>query len=225
MNNKTKFKWWLNVKWQKRIFLLTWQVETIGDAYMAVAGAPTVTRFHALSMCNMALDMLEAMHQLKDPSTPQDSMKIRVGKYPNDTRNRWAGEFPSAKRKKSWYSLTCVWFLLLVCAHIRTHGHTQTPFQLFIGNQFPVISFSASLWTSVRCLSFTLSSLLFQSIQLDPSVFWNEAIINSVKHFRLVVELQMRVNNHYFLSPLFSFLSFVFLGCDGFTLFNSSYWR
>ena len=55
------------------------KVETIGDAYMAVAGAPTPSEYHALNMCNMALDMLLAMSNLKDPSS-QDSMRIRVGK-------------------------------------------------------------------------------------------------------------------------------------------------
>ncbi|XP_076471523.1 soluble guanylate cyclase gcy-31-like [Babylonia areolata] len=55
-----------------------YKVETIGDAYMAVAGAPTVTRFHAINMCNMALDMLLAMTSLRDPSS-QDTMRIRVG--------------------------------------------------------------------------------------------------------------------------------------------------
>ena len=54
------------------------KVETIGDAYMAVAGAPTPSEYHALNMCNMALDMLLAMSNLKDPSS-QDSMRIRVG--------------------------------------------------------------------------------------------------------------------------------------------------
>ena len=43
------------------------KVETIGDAYMAVAGAPTPSEYHALNMCNMALDMLLAMSNLKDP--------------------------------------------------------------------------------------------------------------------------------------------------------------
>ena len=55
------------------------KVETIGDAYMAVAGAPTPSEYHALNMCNMALDMLLAMSNLKGPVlTGQHA--IRVGK-------------------------------------------------------------------------------------------------------------------------------------------------
>ncbi|GFO01294.1 soluble guanylate cyclase 88e [Plakobranchus ocellatus] len=55
-----------------------YKVETIGDAYMAVSGAPTVTRFHALHMCDMALDMRESMSALVNPAN-NESMKIRIG--------------------------------------------------------------------------------------------------------------------------------------------------
>ncbi|KAL8614432.1 hypothetical protein ACOMHN_007768 [Nucella lapillus] len=61
-----------------------YKVETIGDAYMAVAGAPTVTADHAESMCDMALDMLAAMPHLKDPSS-NDSMRIRIGVHTGST--------------------------------------------------------------------------------------------------------------------------------------------
>ncbi|KAK6191013.1 hypothetical protein SNE40_002763 [Patella caerulea] len=55
-----------------------YKVETIGDAYMGVSGAPIKTKFHALYVCDMALDMVESMKDLTDPSTGQN-MKIRVG--------------------------------------------------------------------------------------------------------------------------------------------------
>ncbi|XP_069133528.1 LOW QUALITY PROTEIN: soluble guanylate cyclase gcy-31-like [Argopecten irradians] len=55
-----------------------YKVETIGDAYMGVAGAPNVTKFHAASICNMALGMLVTMSDLINP-TSGESMKIRVG--------------------------------------------------------------------------------------------------------------------------------------------------
>ena len=45
------------------------QVETIGDAYMVVAGAPEVRANHAESICDMALDMVEGITGLTDPST------------------------------------------------------------------------------------------------------------------------------------------------------------
>lgn len=45
------------------------QVETIGDAYMVVSGAPQTESNHAEKVCDMALDMVEAITDLKDPST------------------------------------------------------------------------------------------------------------------------------------------------------------
>lgn len=45
------------------------QVETIGDAYMVVSGAPQAEDNHAEKVCDMALDMVEAITDLKDPST------------------------------------------------------------------------------------------------------------------------------------------------------------
>lgn len=57
------------------------QVETIGDAYMVVSGAPEQEHNHAEKVCNMALDMIDAITDLKDPSTgqcePEDSF-VRI---------------------------------------------------------------------------------------------------------------------------------------------------
>lgn len=64
--------------------VLQWQVETIRDAYMVVAGVPNKTTFHAHHICDMALDMLSSIDHLKDPSTG-DNIQIRVGKE-NDSR-------------------------------------------------------------------------------------------------------------------------------------------
>ncbi|XP_076310826.1 soluble guanylate cyclase 88E-like [Tachypleus tridentatus] len=55
-----------------------YKVETIGDAYMGVAGAPDVDPKHAENVCDMALDMVHVIGDLKDPSTGQ-SLQIRVG--------------------------------------------------------------------------------------------------------------------------------------------------
>lgn len=46
---------------------------------MVVSGAPDKTRYHALHICDMSLDMLDAMNELRDPST-DGHMKIRVGR-------------------------------------------------------------------------------------------------------------------------------------------------
>ncbi|XP_071545685.1 soluble guanylate cyclase 88E [Panulirus ornatus] len=55
-----------------------YKVETIGDAYMVVAGAPERQANHGEMVCDMALDMVEAITELKDPSTG-NHLRIRVG--------------------------------------------------------------------------------------------------------------------------------------------------
>ncbi|EDV91343.1 soluble guanylate cyclase 88E [Drosophila grimshawi] len=55
-----------------------YKVETIGDAYMVVAGAPDKDANHAERVCDMALDMIDAITDLKDPSTGQH-LRMRVG--------------------------------------------------------------------------------------------------------------------------------------------------
>ncbi|XP_022082934.1 soluble guanylate cyclase 88E-like isoform X2 [Acanthaster planci] len=55
-----------------------YKVETIGDAYMIVAGAPIVTKFHAVRVAEMALAMKREIGSLKDPSTGH-SLQIRIG--------------------------------------------------------------------------------------------------------------------------------------------------
>uniref|UniRef100_UPI00398F2686 soluble guanylate cyclase 88E-like n=1 Tax=Pristiophorus japonicus TaxID=55135 RepID=UPI00398F2686 len=54
------------------------KVETIGDAYMVVAGVPKKTKYHAHNICDMALDMVQSIGHLKDPSTGSN-IQIRVG--------------------------------------------------------------------------------------------------------------------------------------------------
>ncbi|XP_078059129.1 soluble guanylate cyclase 88E-like [Mustelus asterias] len=54
------------------------KVETIGDAYMVVAGVPEKTKYHAHNICDMALDMVRSIDHLKDPSTGSN-IQIRVG--------------------------------------------------------------------------------------------------------------------------------------------------
>ncbi|CAM1324864.1 Uncharacterised protein g8817 [Pycnogonum litorale] len=55
-----------------------YKVETIGDAYMVVSGAPEANEKHAEDICFMALDMVVLIQDLKDPST-DESLNIRVG--------------------------------------------------------------------------------------------------------------------------------------------------
>ncbi|GIY53800.1 soluble guanylate cyclase 88E [Caerostris extrusa] len=46
-----------------------YKVETIGDAYMVVSGAPENEERHPEKICQMALDMVVVIGDLKDPST------------------------------------------------------------------------------------------------------------------------------------------------------------
>lgn len=48
-----------------------------------VSGAPQKEPNHAEKVCDMALDMIEAIKDLKDPSTGQH-LKIRVGVHSGD---------------------------------------------------------------------------------------------------------------------------------------------
>ncbi|XP_072172124.1 soluble guanylate cyclase gcy-31-like [Diadema setosum] len=56
-----------------------YKVETIGDAYMVVSGAPTATKYHAVRIVEMGLAMICAIADVKDPSSNVDNMKIRIG--------------------------------------------------------------------------------------------------------------------------------------------------
>ncbi|XP_022238313.1 soluble guanylate cyclase 88E-like [Limulus polyphemus] len=55
-----------------------YKVETVGDAYMVVSGAPECNSKHAEKICDMALDMVDIIGDLHDPSTGK-SLQIRVG--------------------------------------------------------------------------------------------------------------------------------------------------
>ena len=57
-------------------FLGLTKVETIGDAYMVVSGAPAKKNDHADRVCDMALDMVEAITDLKDRSTGRKREKM-----------------------------------------------------------------------------------------------------------------------------------------------------
>lgn len=54
------------------------QVETTGDEYMVVSGAPVICKHHAQSICNMALDMRDGVRVIENPASGQP-IQIRIG--------------------------------------------------------------------------------------------------------------------------------------------------
>jgi len=55
-----------------------YKVETIGDAYLIVAGCPVKASNHALKICDMAFDMMDGITMLKDPGTGENIL-MRIG--------------------------------------------------------------------------------------------------------------------------------------------------
>jgi len=55
-----------------------YKVETIGDAYLIVAGCPIKASNHALKICDMAFDMMDGISMLKDPGTGENIL-MRIG--------------------------------------------------------------------------------------------------------------------------------------------------
>jgi len=55
-----------------------YKVETIGDAYLIVAGCPIKASNHAIKICDMAFDMMDGISMLKDPGTGAD-IEMRIG--------------------------------------------------------------------------------------------------------------------------------------------------
>merc|ERR1719394_727423 len=55
-----------------------YKVETIGDAYLIVAGCPVKAANHALKICDMAFDMMDGIQILKVPDTG-GGIEMRIG--------------------------------------------------------------------------------------------------------------------------------------------------
>merc|ERR1712227_453232 len=55
-----------------------YKVETIGDAYLIVAGCPVEAANHAIKICDMAFDMMDGISMLKDPSNGEP-IHMRIG--------------------------------------------------------------------------------------------------------------------------------------------------
>ena len=60
------------------LILYLLQVQTIGDGYMAVCGAPIQTEHHAEYMTDFACSAINVASKINDPSTNQ-TITIRIG--------------------------------------------------------------------------------------------------------------------------------------------------
>ncbi len=65
---------------QKNEVVLVFQVETIGDAYMVISGAPQRNGMrHAHHICSMALDLAVAVGGFQIRHRPEEKVKLRIG--------------------------------------------------------------------------------------------------------------------------------------------------
>lgn len=55
-----------------------YKVETIGDAYLIVAGCPVKTKTHGVKICDMAFDMMDGIAIMKNPRNG-DKIEMRIG--------------------------------------------------------------------------------------------------------------------------------------------------
>lgn len=58
-----------------------YKVETVGQIYMAVSGAPDRTKTHAQNVADLSLKMVEKIQNLQMPSG--GSVEIRIGRIDN----------------------------------------------------------------------------------------------------------------------------------------------
>lgn len=61
--------YWKNIAIVKKQQFQNLQVETIGDAYMVVAGVPDITDQHAALVAEQAMDMVAAAQEVVSPVT------------------------------------------------------------------------------------------------------------------------------------------------------------
>ena len=64
--------------WSYQFLYFILQVQTIGDGYMALSGAPIETVHHAEYMTDFGFSAIEATSKINDPSTNKP-LQIRVG--------------------------------------------------------------------------------------------------------------------------------------------------
>ena len=55
------------------------QLENRANEYMVSSGASNRTRYHAVYVCDMAVDMVTACEDIRDPASGNE-IKIKIGK-------------------------------------------------------------------------------------------------------------------------------------------------
>ena len=56
-----------------------YKVETIGDAYMVVSGAPHPTQKHASEIALLSLDLVDGIQHFVIPHRPDEKLRMRIG--------------------------------------------------------------------------------------------------------------------------------------------------
>ena len=70
----------------------SWQVETIGDAYMVVSGLPVRNgKLHAREIAGMSLALLEQVKTFKIRHRPNDQLRLRIGIHTGESKSEYSG--------------------------------------------------------------------------------------------------------------------------------------
>lgn len=69
------------------IYLIVFQVETIGDAYMVAGGLPLRTADHAEQVATMALDLLHQSGKFRIRHLPFTPLRLRIGLHTGQALN------------------------------------------------------------------------------------------------------------------------------------------
>lgn len=68
------------------MYIFTFQVETIGDAYMVVSGLPARNgKLHGREVARMSLALLEAVKSFQIRHRPNQQLRLRIGIHSGTT--------------------------------------------------------------------------------------------------------------------------------------------
>ena len=84
-----------------------YKVETIGDAYMVVSGAPQPTDCHAWEIACMALDLLKECQSFRIPHIATEKLSLRVGLHTGNHFFLFKKNSPKMEKKKKYIDFGC----------------------------------------------------------------------------------------------------------------------